>query len=1250
MRVVGFIVAIATLLLVSVRPAFAAGANIGLYTDTSGNTCSFSGNGAGPITAYVVFRPDVGGVNTVQFSAPVPACLGAVYVGETVTPGMMKLGNSQTGISIVLQGCYAQPVSVLQINYMRAGSTDSCCPYPILPDPSMESIAASDCAYNEVPTTSVVAHFNADATCECVGNSPPAPPSTPSPADGTSGHSVRPQMTWYSQDFDNNITAYDLYLGTTSTPPLAAADLPTPNYTPPTPLAELTQHYWRVVVRDAFGLEASSPTWTFTTRVANTPPLPPGNPVPASTAIDIALSATLSWQAADIDLDPLTYDVYFGTTASPPLVEANLSTATFAPGPLVYSTTYYWRIVARDDDAAETSGPTWTFTTRPVNFAPNPPSNPSPPNNATDRALNTVLSWQASDRDNDPLVYDLYFGTTATPPLVASNLPAPTFGPAGLNYGTQYYWRVVARDTTNQETSGPTWNFTTRPSNYPPNAPSNPSPANFSSVSPANVTLTWQATDPDGDVLTYDVYFGASATPPLAASNISVRSFNVGALAPVTTYYWRIVARDDDGATTSGPTWRFTTQIIGRPPEAPFLPTPPNNATEQAWNVTLFWNCNDPDGDPMTYAVYFGTAATPPLVATVGIRSFAVGLLSPGTTYYWRIVARDNHGNATSGPTWAFTTMAGNGPPGQPWAERPYTGATGVWISPTLYWECTDPNADPLNYDVYFGGATPPPLVASGLTSRSYSPGLLPFSTTYYWRVVARDPSGAETSGQVWTFTTKPNSPPNVPLPAFPANGAANQRIDVSLAWISIDPDQQPLTHDVYFGTQADPPLVASNIATRGYVPGLLAFATTYRWRVVVRDPLGMETSGPVWSFTTGANIPPAVPFNPMPANNSSSHPTPVLSWTTYDIDQQLLTHTVYFGNTSPPPPVDTLTSSTTYQPGILQPATQYYWRVVTSDGIASSSGPIWTFVAVNYGDVVPDGQLTATDASCALRLYLQDSTCGSVGSTFSADVNCSGDVTPRDARCIHKKVIDGSCAFCQDAATAPATNLSVPSITLTHMSTHEDTLVARFAVSQITSLGAFGFSIATSPTVRLVEARRRGATGAFTTLDWHESTPGSARVGGYSLSDALVVGSTEFIELRFDISHGLGGTLRLEDFVDDLLHDAVYTYTLGDVVTTRPVAAGLELHQNHPNPFNPQTTISYDLPDAWGGARVRLWILDISGRVVRSLVDEEQGSGTHDVRWDGTDDRGGRVASGVYFYVLDADGERRTRKLVLLK
>jgi flagellar hook assembly protein FlgD len=93
---------------------------------------------------------------------------------------------------------------------------------------------------------------------------------------------------------------------------------------------------------------------------------------------------------------------------------------------------------------------------------------------------------------------------------------------------------------------------------------------------------------------------------------------------------------------------------------------------------------------------------------------------------------------------------------------------------------------------------------------------------------------------------------------------------------------------------------------------------------------------------------------------------------------------------------------------------------------------------------------------------------------------------------------------------------------------------------------------------------------------------------------------------------------------------------------------ATASLGQNHPNPFNPSTTIGYTLPANAG--RVTLRVYDVAGRVVRALVDAEQGSGAQSASWNGRDDRGNAVASGVYFYRLTANGVDLSRKMVVTK
>jgi hypothetical protein len=125
-------------------------------------------------------------------------------------------------------------------------------------------------------------------------------------------------------------------------------------------------------------------------------------------------------------------------------------------------------------------------------------------------------------------------------------------------------------------------------------------------------------------------------------------------------------------------------------------------------------------------------------------------------------------------------------------------------------------------------------------------------------------------------------------------------------------------------------------------------------------------------------------------------------------------------------------------------------------------------------------------------------------------------------------------------------------------------------------------------------------------------------------------------------------------------------TYTLDNVNMTmtpqNPLSVGgtgvvpeqYALHQNYPNPFNPSTTISYALPVP---SRVKLQIFNMLGQEVASLVgNEAQAAGSYEVVWNGTDNAGRSVASGLYFYKLSAtanDGGKQfssVRKMVLLK
>ncbi len=98
--------------------------------------------------------------------------------------------------------------------------------------------------------------------------------------------------------------------------------------------------------------------------------------------------------------------------------------------------------------------------------------------------------------------------------------------------------------------------------------------------------------------------------------------------------------------------------------------------------------------------------------------------------------------------------------------------------------------------------------------------------------------------------------------------------------------------------------------------------------------------------------------------------------------------------------------------------------------------------------------------------------------------------------------------------------------------------------------------------------------------------------------------------------------------------------------VAVIPVRAGV-LRQNAPNPFNPRTTIAFDLPSS---SHVTVAIFDVAGRRVCTLVDELRSAGRHSVVWNGTDDEGRLLSSGVYFCRMATGSFRESRRMTLLK
>ena len=202
----------------------------------------------------------------------------------------------------------------------------------------------------------------------------------------------------------------------------------------------------------------------------------------------------------------------------------------------------------------------------PVNKAPTTPTLVYPTNNLL--CINNVLdfNWNAAtDPEGDAITYQVQVATDANfTQIVHTVTETSTVRTLSLEKGIAYYWRVKATDSKNLSSSYSSTNqFYTEGngvSNYLPFSPVLVSPTLNTTETGTTTTLQWTASDVDtSDVLTYDVYFD-TVNPPvaIASSNLTTNTLDVS-LTASTTYYWKVVVKDDKGGQTIGQIWSFVT-------------------------------------------------------------------------------------------------------------------------------------------------------------------------------------------------------------------------------------------------------------------------------------------------------------------------------------------------------------------------------------------------------------------------------------------------------------------------------------------------------------------------------------------------------------------------------------------------------------------------------------------------------------------------------------------------------------------
>ncbi len=295
-------------------------------------------------------------------------------------------------------------------------------------------------------------------------------------------------------------------------------------------------------------------------------------------------SPVVSWTAStDKEKDyPITYDVLIreaGASGSFTVADSTTDTSTDDLGTLEDGKGYHWKVRARDKAGMTSEDSATAF------FALNDPPDPPDTTNLGDEVQDRppVVEWEESTGNDDYGPSDDEITYIVESKDKNSDTWAEDCQTKGLSCeldrwdwspGEWGRWRVRAYDGHESSAWAPSKNgdYFAMSQNRPPYAPYSPTPANGATDQPTDVTLEWKSDgDPDdGDTVTFDVYFGTDPTPddgiPLlgwwsekVATDHTSTSYDPGELELNTQYYWKIVAKDDQGARTESEIWDFWT-------------------------------------------------------------------------------------------------------------------------------------------------------------------------------------------------------------------------------------------------------------------------------------------------------------------------------------------------------------------------------------------------------------------------------------------------------------------------------------------------------------------------------------------------------------------------------------------------------------------------------------------------------------------------------------------------------------------
>jgi len=805
-----------------------------------------------------------------------------------------------------------------------------------------------------------------------------------------------------------------------------------------------------------------------------------------------------------------------------------------------------------------------------------------------------------------------------------------------------------------------------------------------------SLTVSWE-TDESANSL---VDFGASSSgaskqttttlsdQEIDGTNVTSHQIVLTKLTSGTTYSYEVSSTDASGNGETRSKTAFGTTASDVDLSAPVISTAPAVIYQNDRQATIQWITNEVANSEVSY----GTSAT----ELINVRSnpdfetehnVTLTNLSAGTEYHFQVASADQNNNGpVQSSVISFTTES------SPDTQNPTVSDVASLAadnSATVTWATDEVSDSAVRYGTTSGTYDFNTGDATDVTGHTVTLTNLTPNTTYFYIVESIDQSSngpaQSTEASFTTVATGDVQAPQAPSGLVVSGGNAA----VKLFW-SGSASSGVTGYTVERGTDGTFSSIASLEAVTSYIDNNVANGTAYTYRVLAVgvNQLSSEASAPSDAVTPSADSGPGAPTL-YGIQGTATAPTVVINNGTPLTADDVLSYTFHIATSSDFSDAITVAAGIASGAGLgsgdpsgvtawtvdrtLTEGTTYHYRIQGSDGAFDSAFLSGSFTVDSTAPEYP-GDLTG-DRAVGFGDFL--SFVSSFNKSKGDDAFIDGADLSRDGAVGFGDFLAFVSVFNKKYITGPSSGKSVTPLVYGIDATAKFQLSGRhinaaqadgelavdIRLSDVTDLKGYAVQLNYDPaTVQFVDASDDGETflnsgdreaELFGILS-HDTEKGELFVTSAITQGETVSGEGTLATLKFRII-GSDPQSALIEIAQGLLIDGKLNpsaaQNLGQRFALLPTEYALD--HNFPNPFNPETTIRYAVPDA---GKVTLVIYSVLGQEIARLVDTDLTPGFYTVRWNGKDATGRGVASGIYLYRMQAGDFSNTHKMLLLK